>query len=120
MAFASYTAGEKLTAAKLNERLTSWANIDGNGVPAAARDSFNVASIDDNGIGDYDVNWSTAFANNTYCVTAAVDITDAAQSAFPLLRDLSTTFVHFQVTRRDTGNLDDTDELCVMAVGDQT
>jgi len=38
----------------------AWVNFNGTGT-IAARDSFNVASLTDNGTGDYTVNFSSAF-----------------------------------------------------------
>lgn len=40
----------------------AWVNFDGTGT-IAARDSFNVASLTDNGTGDYTVNFTNAFAD---------------------------------------------------------
>ena len=46
-----------------------WANWNGTGT-VAIRDSFNTASITDNGTGDYTTNVSNAMANANYCYTA--------------------------------------------------
>ena len=46
-----------------------WANWNGTGT-VAIRDSFNTASITDNGTGDYTTNVSSAMANANYCFTA--------------------------------------------------
>lgn len=43
-------------------RCTAWVNFDGTGVPTI-RDSMNVSSITDNGVGDYTVNFAQAMAN---------------------------------------------------------
>jgi len=43
----------------------AWVNFNGTGTPAA-RDSTNVASITDNGTGDYTVNFTGAMANTSY------------------------------------------------------
>ena len=40
----------------------AWVNFDGTGT-AAIRDSMNVASLTDNGTGDYTVNFSNSMAN---------------------------------------------------------
>ena len=42
-----------------------WINFDGTGTPAA-RDSFNVASITDNGTGSYDIVFTNAMGNANY------------------------------------------------------
>ena len=44
---------------------TAWVNFNGTGT-VAIRDSFNVSSITDNGIGDYTVNFATAMNNSNY------------------------------------------------------
>ena len=49
----------KQTAAK------AWVNFDGTGTPATTY-SFGVSSLDDNGTGNYDVNYTTAFSDNRY------------------------------------------------------
>ena len=40
----------------------AWANFNGTGT-IATRDSFNVTSLDDNGTGNYDVNFTSAMGN---------------------------------------------------------
>jgi len=44
-----------------------WINMNGTGTPAA-RDSFNVASITDNGTGDQTVNYTNSFGTVNYAV----------------------------------------------------
>lgn len=55
----------------------AWANFNGEGT-LAVRDSFNVSSVTDLGVGRYKVNFSTSFANANYAAvsTAGADITD--------------------------------------------
>ena len=49
----------------------AWVNLNGTGT-AAVRDSFNNASITDNGTGDYSTTVTNAFANVNYaCVATA-------------------------------------------------
>jgi len=56
----------------------SWVNFDGTGT-IAIRDSENVASITDNGSGDYTVNFSNAFGAANYAVSGiAGEINDNA------------------------------------------
>jgi hypothetical protein len=45
----------------------TWVNFNGDGT-VAIRDSYNVTSITDNGIGDYTLNFTTALANVNYAV----------------------------------------------------
>lgn len=61
------------TVANLKQGLAkSWFWFDGTGV-IALRDSFNIASLTDNGIGDYTTNFTTAFTNNQYAGSVAGD-----------------------------------------------
>ena len=53
----------------LNGSAKAWVNFNGTGT-IATRDSFNVASLTDNGTGDYSVNYTSAMANGNGAVTA--------------------------------------------------
>lgn len=44
----------------------AWVNFNGTGT-IAARDSFNQASLTDNGTGDYTVNFTASLANANFC-----------------------------------------------------
>ena len=48
-----------------NGSAKAWVNFNGTGT-IAARDSFNVSSLTDNGTGDYTVNFSSAFGAANY------------------------------------------------------
>lgn len=50
---------------------TAWVNFNGSGT-VTTRDSYNVSSITDNGVGDYTVNFATAMANANYVPTISV------------------------------------------------
>ena len=52
----------------------AWVNFNGTGT-VAIRASYNVSSITDNGIGDYTVNFTNAFADANYCYTLAAERT---------------------------------------------
>lgn len=59
------------TTASLNAQkrmAKAWVNFNGSGV-ISIRDSFNVSSITDNGVGNYTINFASPFANTNYCVT---------------------------------------------------
>lgn len=45
-----------------NGSAKAWVNFNGTGT-IASRDSFNVTSLDDNGTGNYDVNFTSAMGN---------------------------------------------------------
>ena len=48
----------------------AWVNFNGTST-IATRDSLNTASLTDGGTGNYDVNWTNSFANNSYCHSGA-------------------------------------------------
>lgn len=51
----------------------SWVNFNGTGT-IATRASFNVASLTDNGVADYSVNFSNAFTDANYSYTTATGV----------------------------------------------
>jgi hypothetical protein len=53
-----------------NGSAKAWVNFDGTGT-IAARDSFNLSSLTDNGTGDYTANWTNAMGNANYCAPVA-------------------------------------------------
>lgn len=60
----------------------AWVNFNGTGT-VAIRDSFNVSSVTDNGLGDYTVNFSTAMSNANYCVVVSAGLGDSHNFAEP-------------------------------------
>ena len=50
--------------------IKGWVNFDGTAT-IFIRDSFNVASITDNGVGNYTVNWLVPFTTDFYCPIAS-------------------------------------------------
>lgn len=50
---------------------TAWVNFNGTGT-VAIRDSYNVASVTDNGTGDYTLNFTTPYSNANYAVVTGV------------------------------------------------
>ena len=63
----SVTGEGNSTTTNLQQGLNKvWINFeaDGSGIPA--RDSFNVSSTDDDGTGDYGINFTSSFVNNDY------------------------------------------------------
>jgi hypothetical protein len=61
------------------QAVKAWVNFNGTGT-VAIRAGYNVASITDNGVGDYTVNFTTAMSDVNYAIaaTASVDATSAA------------------------------------------
>ena len=68
---------------------TAWINFDGTGT-IAITDSFNISSITDNALGNYDITFATAMADGDYCMVAASSPINNSASACPFL-DTSTT-----------------------------
>ena len=46
----------------------AWVNFNGTGT-VTINNSYNVSSITDNGVGDYNVNFTTAMTSQNYCTT---------------------------------------------------
>ena len=89
----------------------AWVNFNGTGT-VAIRGSFNVASITDNGTGDYTVNFTTAMADTNYA-TVGVSSLNATGSGsgrsancfYP--RDLATSSVRLYIVDGTNGNSTD-------------
>ena len=58
---------------------TAWVNFIGWGT-VTIRDSFNVSSITDNGLGDYTANFAAVMANTDYAVSSQAVRTEAASA----------------------------------------
>lgn len=56
--------------------IKAWVNFNGTGTPAI-RASLNVASITDNGVGDYTINFTSAISDANYAVIASCGTTPA-------------------------------------------
>jgi hypothetical protein len=68
------TAGTVDTQYVVNGSAKSWVNFNGIGT-IAARDSFNVTSLTDNGTGDYTVTYSNSMGNGNYAVNTSANNT---------------------------------------------
>lgn len=91
-------------------RAKAWANFDGTGT-VSIRTSFNMASITDNGTGDYTLTFTNAMTDANYCVVCTT-----AESGNPnrgmVLRDDSApvnTSVRVGTLRTSTGESIDCD-----------
>jgi len=51
----------------------AWVNFNGVGT-IAIRDSYNVSSLTDEGVGDYTINFSTALTNNNYATMSSTGV----------------------------------------------
>ena len=69
---------------------TAWVNFNGVGT-VAIRDSENVSSIGDNGIGDYTINFSTPMADTNFSALLSMGHTTAYNAGYLLvIRETST------------------------------
>lgn len=103
--------------------IKAWVTFDGIGV-VVIKDSYNVSSVVDNGVGDYTINWDADFANTDYCFWGSARDNEGAPSP---LADLFLgspfggikTVGSLQVmVTAGVANLD-SPEVCVAAIGDQ-
>ena len=60
----------------------AWVNFNGTGT-ISARDSLNVASLTDNGTGDYTISFSNSMGNTNYSTVAAAAFNAWAGSDYP-------------------------------------
>ena len=84
----------------------SWISFDMSG-SASIRDSFNVSSISDNGVGKFGINLSTAHANANYSIVASGSHYSGVYLAHPYVRDrgnVSITSSFFQVDGYNSGD----------------
>ena len=102
----------------------AWVNFCGGngGTAGAIRASYNVSSITVNGTGDYYVNFTNAFADNSYSVAGSARYGDAGgsnamrvitiSSAGTLAADMSTTRVRVSSAYAN-GGIDNNNVVCI-------
>lgn len=100
--------------------IKAWVNFDGTGsFPSGINDSYNVASIVDEGVGDYTINWDTNFANANYAIVATNSDSDAAiTSHIESVAPPTVGGCRIVTTQPTVGNKD-SDIVCLIAIGDQ-
>ena len=76
------TAGSLSTEYVVNGSAKAWVNFDGTASSIAARDSFNIASITDNGTGQYTANFSNSMTNDDFAHNITVRLTTGSGAAF--------------------------------------
>ena len=74
------TAGSLDTQYVVNGSAKVWVNFDGDAAGATVRDSFNVTSTDDDGTGDYGVNFTSSMSNNDYSATGMATLSAFANN----------------------------------------
>jgi hypothetical protein len=69
--------------------IKAWLCVDGSGTLVIS-DSFNISSVTDAGVGNYDYNFTTDMANADYAVSVdAVDLSNGSQSFSKSARTVS-------------------------------
>ena len=107
------------------QEIKAWINFNGTGTPAA-RDSFNVTSITDLGVGEYTIVWATDFANDDYvvsvCTNGLADATRQYDSKLNFDTPQATTGCSILCSSGDAGSNwtpGDFTVIHVIALGDQ-
>jgi len=91
----------------------AWVNFNGQGI-VAIRESGNVTSVTDNGVGKYTLNFTTAMPDADYSVVAIGGFgTDTANQATFYLRSSATTSVRIHGAAGNTLAFTDFDKNCV-------
>ena len=95
-----------------NLEIKGWIQFVGTGT-IATQDHYNVASITDNGTGDYTVTWDTDFANDDYAAVCSCG--SGAYSCSVVAFAVGTT----QVNTQDFNSASDAGFVTVIGIGDQ-
>ena len=94
-----------------NGSAKAWVNFNGTGT-IAARDSLNVSSLTDNGVGLYTANWSNAFALANYALALSSSQNETVYNAAP------TTTAAGLASRNSSGTSADASFADIWAIGD--
>ena len=125
----SVTGEGNSTTTNLQQGLTKvWVNFEGDASGSPIRDSFNVSSTDDDGVGDYGVNFSSSMSNNDYSMTGSACLSAYANNDVGLIgpsrhaaaASLATGSVQLdgQKSSNTDGVARDVDVACIAIAGD--
>ena len=89
----------------------AWVNFNGTGT-VAIRAAFNVSSIQDNGTGNYTVNFTQAMPDVNYCVNASAS-TGSIGSKIRVMEGYTTTAVTIRTSGGDTSQQADAESVFV-------
>ncbi len=105
--------GNRLTWSGMSVKM--WINFDGSTTPPTINSSFNVASITDNGVGDFTINFQNNFADANYCLVGMVK---AVQKGVSIngTGGLAVGSARIIVYDTTNGGAFDATQICVMAV----
>lgn len=90
----------------------SWVNFNGTGTPAI-RDSFNVSSITDMGVGIYRVNFTNAMTDANYCAIACVNADTAGSYNNAQVSATTTGYVEVKSSPDQSSSWGDSSIVCV-------
>ena len=97
----------------------AWVNFDGSGV-IAINESYNVTSLTDQGVGRYDVNFTTAFSSANYALAGSARDTNTSGDAWLAMGSTSTkTTSSCGVVTSDISAAKDFAEVNVIFFGDR-
>ena len=100
------TAGSLDTKFVVNGSVKSWLNLNGTGT-IAARDSFNVSSLTDNGTGSYTIAFSDSMSNAFYSASGLIALANDAGSYNPLsVADRTTSNYRLDCENNSSSNSD--------------
>ena len=120
------TAGSILVTGEGNSTTTSlqqglaksWVNFDGSAGSLSPRDSFNVNSLTDNGTGYFTITFTNAMSNDDYSrVGSAGENSNSGGNRVVGLR-LPATGSFNIIAQNTSGSASDTQDTCVIALGD--
>ena len=110
------TAGSIATNYVVNGSAKAWVNFDGTGT-IAARDSLNLSSLNDDGIGLYTVTVSSAFSNDDFSTAGAGGENSGGGNRMLGLRTTSTTTKGLRGFSTSSSAVD-LAEVCIQVTGD--
>ena len=96
-------------------RAKAWVNFNGTGT-VAIRDDYNVSSVDDNGTGQYQVNFTTSMSNANYSVVTggSRELPESSRCYPPNIDQITT--AKFELTCHNDGSTEVDWELVNAAV----
>ena len=99
----------------------AWINFNGTSgdFGTATRDSFNVSSITDGGVGIYNINWDTDFANVNYCTLLSTREGTTGSGYTQLLADPVAGSIQMGCQVGSTGAAQDSAFVFAFGIGDQ-
>lgn len=111
-----YSEGGEVTQSLQQGLAKAWVNFDGTGT-VSVRDDLNVSTLDDNGTGDYTVNFTNAMANTNYSVSGSSSRLNAGDPGLFSPISFSESNIRVQSGVRTAGSSDRAD-ISVQVQGD--